>query len=133
MATTVRDVMMPEPWTIDASTSIEDAAHSMRAWDVRSILVVDEGELVGVLTDTDVVVWAIASMRAPSTVPVRECCDHSAQRLQVDQSIDEALGCMRVHHLERMPVIEEGQLVGTVWLSDLALMEASPEPPRHLH
>src|SRR6266545_1564390 len=63
---TVRDVMMPEPWTVDANVSIQEAAHSMRAWDLRDVLVTDRGELRGVLTDQDIIVLAIASGRHPS-------------------------------------------------------------------
>ena len=63
---TVRDVMMPEPWTIDAKTSLQDTAHLLRAWDVRDALVTDDGEMCGVLTDQDIVLFAVASGQDPS-------------------------------------------------------------------
>jgi len=115
----VRDVMMPTPWTVPAACTLPDAARLMRSWDVREAFVVDDGTFCGVLTDADIIVLAIASGRSPSELTARDCHDSGAPRIEVDQLILEALMYMRRHQLERVPVVDGDQLVGTLWIDDL--------------
>ena len=117
----VRDVMMPEPWTIDAHTTLEETAHLMRAWDVRETLVTDDGTLCGVLTDSDIIVLAIASGRAPSTLTAGECCNPNVLRLSTNEPVSDAFDYMHRHHLRHLPVVDGDHLVGTAWVADLAI------------
>lgn len=122
MAKTVQDVMMPEPVTVDAQMSIKSAAHTMRTWDIREVLVVENGRLRGLLTDRDVVVIAIAAGRHPASIPAGECCDTDVPTVSVDESTDEAAEVMGEEGRQRLPVVDrDGRLVGTVWASDLEL------------
>jgi CBS domain-containing protein len=123
---TVRDVMMPEPWTVDADLSIQEVAHRMRAWSVRDVLVTDQGQLCGILTDHDIIVLAIASGRHPATLLAGDCANPDTPTVAVDDSTDQALNYMRRHGLRRLPVIEGKQLVGAVWIADLAIASHDP-------
>lgn len=127
---TVRDVMMPEPWAIEADVSIQEAAHCMRAWDVRELLVAEDGELRGVLTDEELLVVAIAAGRDPSTIRAGDCCNPDVHCVAADDSCDRAIDYMRHHDLRRLPVLDGKQLVGTVWIADLAI--ALHDQPAHL-
>jgi CBS domain-containing protein len=120
MSEHVRDVMMPAIWTVPATTPLSDAARLMRAWDVREVFVVDDGRLCGVLSDVDIVVLAIASGISPSELTVADCHDADAPRLPVDQLLPEAFAYMRRHRAQRLPVVDGDQLVGAVWMADLA-------------
>jgi CBS domain-containing protein len=93
----------------------------MRSWDVRELFVVDDGHLCGTLTDTDIIVIAIASGMSPSDLTAGDCYDAEAPSLDADQLIPEALAYMRVHQVRRVPVVDQGQLVGAAWLDDLEL------------
>jgi CBS domain-containing protein len=122
MAKTVQDVMMPEPVTVDAQMSIKAAAHMMRTWDVREVLVVENGQLRGLLTDRDVVVIAIAAGRHPATIPAGECCDTDVPKVSADDTADRAAEIMGQEGSRRLPVVDgDGRLVGTVWASDIDL------------
>jgi len=114
-----RDVMTPDPLTIDAQTSIETAAHLMRASDATDVLVTENGSLRGLLTDSDIVVVAIAAGRHPATIPVGDCCNADLAWVAADEPIDHAAELMRRDALDRLPVLDDGQLVGTVWFSDV--------------
>lgn len=130
MSKIVRDVMAPEPWTIDATASIEQAAHLMRAWDLREVLVVDQGELTGLLTDSDISVLAITAGRPPSTILAGESCNPAAPRLNAHEPISEALDYMRRHNLRHVPVVDhDNHLVGAVWITDLATATTSKHAP----
>jgi CBS domain-containing protein len=114
MAQKVRDVMERGALTIDARTSIEAAAHLMRARDVSDAVVLDQGRMVGVLTNSDIVVFAIAAGRHPATILAGDCCDAEWPRADADDSASMAFQVMQDHDLERMPVLDDGQVVGVV-------------------
>ena len=119
MAKLVRDVMATGPWVIEATTSLQDAARTMRVWGLHEVFVVDRGDLRGVLSDTDIVVLAIASGRSPSSVLAGESCDPDVPRLQSTQPVTEALADMSRHRPARIAVVDGNRLVGTISAADL--------------
>jgi CBS domain-containing protein len=123
MADTVRDVMMPSPLTVDARTTIEAAAQVMRENDIGDVLVTQDGRLQGILTDRDIVVRAIAGERHPAATFAGECCSTEVQVVSVDDSPGRAAEVMRINALRRLPVVDDGQVVGVVSLGDLAVAE----------
>lgn len=120
MAHKVRDVMESDPLTIDARTSIEAAAHLMRARDVGDVLVMDQGQLCGVLTNSDIVVFAIAAGRHPATILAGDCCDTEWPSVAADDTASMAFQLMQKHELERMPVLDAGEVVGVISYEDLS-------------
>lgn len=120
MAQMVRDVMETDPLTVDARTSIEAAAHLMRARDVGDVLVMEQGALCGVLTNSDIVVFAIAAGRHPATILAGDCCDKEWPSVAADDPASIAFQLMQQHELERMPVVDDGQVVGVVSFEDLS-------------
>jgi CBS domain-containing protein len=123
MAATVRDVMTPKPLTLDARTSLESAAKVMRDHDVGAVLVAHEGILHGVLTDRDIVVRAIASGRHPAATFAMEACSTDVETIPATDSPDRAAELMLERELRRLPVVDDGKLVGIVTLTDLAPYE----------
>jgi CBS domain-containing protein len=123
MADTVRDVMMPNPLTVDARTTVEAAAQVMRENDIGDVLVTQEGRLVGILTDRDIVVRAIAGQRHPAATFAGECCSTEVQVVKAEDSTNRAAELMRERALRRLPVVDDGQVVGIVSIGDLAVAE----------
>lgn len=117
MIQTVRDVMLPDPLTIDAKTSIGAAAQLMRTRNVEDVLVTDNGRLCGLLTDSDIVVFAIAAGRHPDTVYAGECCNPDLTAVDPDDSTERAAALMRDSAVDRLPVVDHGRLVGMVSLA----------------
>ena len=115
----VRDVMERYPLAIDARTSIEAAAHLMRARDVSDAVVLDQDRIVGVLTNSDIVVSAIAAGRHPATILAGDCCDVEWPHVAADDPASIAFQVMQDHDLERMPVLDDDRLVGVVELERL--------------
>ena len=116
MIQTVRDVMLPDPLTIDAETSIGAAALLMRTRNVEDVLVIDDGRLCGLLTDSDIVIFAIAAGRHPDTVVARECCNPDLTALEPDDTTERAAELMRDADCDRLPVVDRGRLIGVVSL-----------------
>jgi CBS domain-containing protein len=126
MARTVREVMTVAPTTVATDATAHDAARAMRDDDVGALLVLDGGELVGVVTDRDIAVRAVAEGLDPTATPVTEVCTKDPTSISADASVDEAVGLMRERALRRLPVVEGGQPVGIVALGDLAV-ERDPD------
>lgn len=121
MATTVSDVMTRNPVTVEVSEPVVEAARRMRDADTGDVIVLDNGRVVGVLTDRDITIRVVAENKDLST-PVGEAC--SATDLQTvgpDTSLDQVVQLMRGKAVRRLPVVENDHAVGIVSLGDLAI------------
>jgi CBS domain-containing protein len=116
-----RDIMTASVTTATSQMSLQQVAEMMREGDMGSIPVVDGGKLVGIVTDRDIVVRAVAEDHAPSDVTVGEICSVDLVTLRPDEPIDRAVQLMREHAVRRLPVTEDGVAVGVVSLGDLAI------------
>jgi CBS domain-containing protein len=122
MARSVREVMTPGVRTVSPSQSLAEAAEAMRVEDVGSVPVVEAGRLTGIVTDRDIVTRAVAERRDPQTVMVDEIATRELVTVEAAQDLDEALALMAKHQVRRLPVVEEGRLVGMLAQADVALM-----------
>jgi CBS domain-containing protein len=120
MATSVRDVMMTNPLSVDAGASIRQAAEVMRDNDIGDVLVVDDGSLRGIVTDRDLVVRVLADGRQPDATAVGEVCSASLAVVEAEADVDEAADVMGRHAVRRLPVVDNDEVVGIVSLGDLA-------------
>jgi len=121
MAMSVREAMTASVSSVSPSQSLADAAEVMKGADVGSVPVVDEGRLAGIVTDRDIVTRAVAEQRNPQDVKVDEIASHDLVTVEPGQDLDEALALMARHKIRRLPVLEEGRLVGMLAQADIAL------------
>ena len=119
----IRDVMTPNPRTVSPEDSIQNAARIMRDEDTGAIPVVENGRPVGVVTDRDIVVRAVAD-GGQLDRPVRDIATTNIVSVSPDMSTREANDLMREHQVRRLPVVEGERLVGMVSLGDLAVKES---------
>lgn len=118
----VGDVMITDVVTIESEATLMEAAQLMRAANVGLLPVVDGHRLAGVITDRDLVVRALAEGAHPSTARVADYITRDVVAASPDWSMDNARQQMADRRIGRLPVIDtEGQLVGVVTLSSLAL------------
>ncbi len=117
----IRDVMSPRPRALDVDASVLDAALVMRREDIGDVLVLDAGELYGILTDRDIVIRVLAEGRDPSQVRIGEACSHELATIGAEESVGQAVRLMRERAIRRLPVTENGQVVGVLTIGDLAV------------
>ncbi len=126
-ATRVRDVMTRDVEVIHPNTTIREAADKMRLLDIGVLPVHDGTEIVGVLTDRDIAVRAVASGLDPESVRARQAMTKDVVCCREDQEIEEAVALMRQMQLRRLPVLDaQHRLVGLVSLGDLAVLLNDP-------
>jgi CBS domain-containing protein len=126
MARTVEEIMTYDPRTVDAGASVTDAARVMREGDIGDVIVVQEGQVNGIVTDRDIVIRAIAEGRDPDSTRVSDVVTSDPIALEPQQSVDDAVQAMREHDVRRLPVVKDGRPVGIVSLGDLAV-EREPD------
>jgi CBS domain-containing protein len=120
--TMVRDAMTPGVETVTPSQPLRDAAELMKSGDFGSVPVVEDGRLIGMLTDRDIVVRAVAQGMDTTTAKVGEVASKSPVTVTADQDLDEALDLMARHRVRRLPVVENGgTLVGVLSQADVAI------------
>jgi CBS domain-containing protein len=117
----VEDVMTSEPIAVDVRTTVRRAAELMHQHDVGDVLVMKDGELFGILTDRDIVVRALA-VGFDLDGSIETIC--TSERLVVvapEDPVDKARDRMRKRAVRRIPVVDDGEVVGVLSLGDLAI------------
>ena len=118
----IRDVMTPNPRTVSPQDTIQNAARIMRDEDTGVVPVVDNGKPVGVITDRDIVVRAVADDRQLNR-PLRDIISTDLIAVTPEMSTREAAELMSEHQVRRLPVIDNNRLVGIVSIGDIAVKE----------
>jgi len=119
----IRQVMTPNPQCVSPGDSIQNAARIMRDCDTGAVPVVENGRPVGIVTDRDIVVRAVAD-GGQLNRPVREIVSGDVVCVTPDMSTREAEDLMSEHQVRRLPVVEGDRIVGIVSLGDIAVKEA---------
>jgi CBS domain-containing protein len=117
----LRDVMTRNVESVRPDASLKEAAAKMADLDVGAIPVCDGDRLVGMLTDRDIAVRAVARGSDPST-PVREVMSSTVRFAFDDEPVERALETMKQRKIRRLPILDrERRLMGIVSLGDLAV------------
>jgi CBS domain-containing protein len=124
----VREVMTEGAETIAPDASIKEAAVKMEVLNIGPLVVSEGDKVIGIVTDRDITVRAVASGRDPNTTPVREVMTAELTCAHADQPIEEAVELMKEREIRRLPVLDkDNHLVGIVALADLAVYGGSTE------
>ena len=125
----VRDAMVSEPATLEASASAVEAGARLSTPEVRAVLVCEGGRLVGVVTRKTLVSTVVALGRDPRSTTLAEIAEPPVCTVDADLALDEAFRLLEDRDLERVPVTEGGRLVGVLSRSALQRRLAEDEPP----
>jgi len=125
----VRDAMVPEPGTLEASASAQEAGERLSDPAVRAVLVCDDGRLVGVVTRKTLVQEIVATGRDPRATTLQEIAEPPLFTLDASMNLDDAYRALEDQDLERVPVVEGGRLVGILSRTVLQRRLAEDEPP----
>ena len=124
--------MVPEPGRSTVTASAQEAGERLSDPAVRAVLVTDDGKLVGVVTRKTLVSQVVAPGLDPRDTKLKEIAEPPLFTLEASMDLDEAFRALEEHDFERVPVVEDGRLVGilsrTVLLRRLAEDEQPPHP-----
>ena len=120
---------MPDPKALPASASAQEAAELLTRPEVRAVLVVDSERLVGVVTCEVLVERVVAAGCDPRTTSVGDVAEPVALSALPDMAVEDAYRLMEEQDVERLPVTDDGRLVGVLSRSALTRRLAEDEPP----
>jgi CBS domain-containing protein len=121
MTTKIRDIMTSPPVCMAPYEAVSAAAMAMRDLGIGCVLVKDDGEIRGILTDRDITVRVLADARDPATTEVGAVCSSELVLLGPDDDAASAVELIEERAIRRIPVVEDGIPVGVVSLGDLSL------------
>ncbi len=122
----VKDIMTSDIYSINQKESVQKAAQIMRESDIGSIPVNDGENIVGMITDRDIAIRNVALQHNPD-MPVEEIMTANIINCSPETTVEEAADLMSKYQVRRLPVIENGRLIGIVSLGDFATEEETEE------
>jgi CBS domain-containing protein len=118
----LRDVMTPNPRTLDPNATVQDAARLMRDEDTGVVPLVENGRPIGLITDRDIVVRAVAEGSSVDR-PLRELATDDLVTAEPEMNTRDAAELMGEHQVRRLLVCEGERLVGVASIGDIAVKE----------
>ena len=123
----LKEVMTPEVEVIQPEATLQQAAAKMRRLNIGPLPVCDGDRLIGMLTDRDITVRAVAEGCDPNTTTVREAMTPDIAYCFDDQDVQDAVQLMERYQIRRLPILNrDKRLVGMVSLGDLAVSSGEP-------
>jgi CBS domain-containing protein len=138
----VSEIMTPDVEVIPPDAALHEAAQRMKAHDIGMLPVCDGERLVGMLTDRDIAIRAVAEARDPRQTRASDVMTREVRYVFEDQDVEDAANLMEQEQIRRLPVLDRNKrLVGIVSLGDVAVrcgddsmsgeaLEAVSEPTR---
>ena len=123
----VKELMTADPATLGPEATLGEAATLMKQEDCGSIPIVQEGRLVGIVTDRDIVIRAIAAGKDPRSTRVSEVMSADPVTVRSDDDAKDAERVMADRQIRRLPVCDDGKLAGILVIGQLARRERDEE------
>ena len=115
----VRDIMTKEVKCCGLDTNLAAATELMWNTDCGILPVVDDGKLAGIITDRDICIALGTQNRRATEVRAGEIASHDVQTCAVDADVNSAMAAMRRARVHRLPVVDDGKMVGILALNDI--------------
>jgi CBS domain-containing protein len=125
----IQDLMTKTPFCCMETDTIQHAASLMKLHDVDSVPIVNnykERKLLGIVTDRDICIRAVAADKGTSSVKVSDVMTSALHTCHVDDSVESCEALMERHQIRRVPVVDShGICVGIVSQADIALRDSA--------
>ena len=118
--------------TLDSQKTVADAARWMAKQRIGSVFVIEAGEIVGIVTESDIVRKTLAEGQDPEGVRLRSLLTFPLVGIEVTRSIRDACEAMATHHLRHLAVTDRTKIVGVVSIRDLVKMVTARDRPAFL-
>ncbi len=119
----VKDVMVTDLVTVKADISVKKAVKVMNDFEIGCLIVVENGEAVGIVTERDILKRIVVEGRDPEKTLVGEVMSKPLIVTSPETSLEEAIESMFKHKIKKLPVVEGGKLVGLVTFTDIARIQ----------
>ena len=121
--------MLSDPHALEARATAQEAGEALMRPEVRAVLVTDGGKLVGVITRKTLVREVVAPGLDPRTTTLGTIAEPPNATIDSGMPLGEAFAFLEEQDFERVPVVENGKLVGVLSRSVVQRRLAEDEPP----
>ncbi|MEL3972913.1 CBS domain-containing protein [Rossellomorea oryzaecorticis] len=121
----VRDIMSTNVEAASNQDSLSNVSSKMQSKNVGSVPVVENGQVVGMITDRDIATRGLTNGTQGDNAS--QVMSQNVVTISPDASAEEAAALMSQHQVRRLPVVENGNLVGMLALGDLAVQQKSDQ------
>lgn len=117
----VSELMRGSVITVDPGDAVSSAARMLYQYNIGALPVCsDDGRLKGIITDRDIVLRCVAAENEPEKTPVREVMSRNVVTVSPDDDVREAARLMATDQIRRLPVVQDGKVVGMLSLGDIS-------------
>ncbi len=121
--------MVSDPRALPGGASAREAGELLTRPEVRAVFVADGDRLTGVVTRKTLIVRVVAEGRDPATTALASIAEEPRYTIGPDLPLEDAFRFLEEHDAERVPVVEDGRLIGVLSRSVLQRRLAEDEPP----
>lgn len=118
----VTSIMTYNPVTIGPEESAKSATIKMRTNDIGSLVVMESGKIIGIITERDIVNCVAFSEKRVADILVKEIMSKVVISVDSETSIEKAADLMLKKHIKKLPIVDDGQLTGIVTEKDLMMV-----------
>lgn len=123
---TIRDIMTDDVECCSLLDNVYEVAVKMKELNVGAIPIVDQDKLIGMITDRDIVIRCVAE-KHPASSKVEDIMSNELITISPDATSREAVQLMSEHQIRRLPVVDNGKLIGIVSLGDFAVRKLTDD------
>ena len=123
----VRELMTTRIVSVDPLSTVKDAALLMNKHNIGAVPVVENGSVRGMLTDRDIVLRCVAEGKDATNIKVNEICSSGAVSVKSTQSVKDAMHVMSTEQVRRLPVVDDGKIIGMLSFADIAREKSGME------
>jgi CBS domain-containing protein len=123
----VRELMTTRIVSVEPLSTVKDAALLMNKHNIGAVPVVENGSVRGMLTDRDIVLRCVAEGKDATNIKVNEICSSGAVSVKSTQSVKDAMHVMSTEQVRRLPVVDDGKIIGMLSFADIAREKSGME------
>lgn len=113
--------------SVEPASSVKDAAELMTRHNIGAVPVIENGMVRGMLTDRDIVLRCVAKNKNPGSVKVSDVCSQGAVSVRPEEDLADAVHLMSAEQVRRLPVVENGKVIGMLSFADIAREKSGME------
>jgi CBS domain-containing protein len=115
----VKDAMVKKVVVTEPTATVKDIAKTMTRHRIGSLLVVEKGELIGIVTELDIIWKVVAGDLDPNTTLVNDIMTKKVVAITSDKTLEDATHVMVEKKIKKLPVLEGKKLVGLITATDV--------------
>ncbi|OIO01869.1 MAG: hypothetical protein AUJ51_07400 [Elusimicrobia bacterium CG1_02_56_21] len=116
-----------EIWSVTSGSAVINALQTMAEKNIGALLVIDEGKLVGIISERDYARKVALAGKMSKDTPVREIMTERVLYVRPDESIEDCMALMTEKHFRHLPVIDKGAILGIISIGDVVRLVISKQ------